>query len=84
MRETMWIFKQLELFATGALRHFAPDVQMLSDRFGLNEFYTEDNYHDGVVKLTIQCMSCSASGINDEGCKAVVGDVTHITNWQSQ
>ena len=30
---------------------------------------TEDNLHDGVYKLTIPCVSCHASGINDEGLK---------------
>lgn len=33
---------------------------------------TEDNLHDGVFKLTIPCVTCNASGINDEGLKEVV------------
>lgn len=28
--------------------------------------------HDGVFKLTIPCVTCNASGINDEGLKEVV------------
>ena len=28
---------------------------------------SEENLHDGVYKLTIPCVSCNASGINDEG-----------------
>jgi excinuclease UvrABC ATPase subunit len=33
---------------------------------------SEDNLHDGVFKLTIPCVSCYASGINDEGLKELV------------
>ncbi|HDR7876451.1 TPA: excinuclease ABC subunit UvrA, partial [Bacillus mobilis] len=33
---------------------------------------TEDNLHDGVFKLTIPCVTCKATGINDEGLKEVV------------
>jgi len=33
---------------------------------------SEDNLHDGVHKLTIPCVSCHATGINDEGLQEVV------------
>jgi hypothetical protein len=33
---------------------------------------SEDNLHDGVFKLSVPCVSCYASGINDEGRKEVV------------
>ena len=33
---------------------------------------SEDGLHDGVYKLTIPCVSCYASGINDEGRKEIV------------
>lgn len=51
---------------------------------------TEDNLHDGVYKLTIPCVSCNASGINDEGLQEVVegieveiwltGKVSHVVS----
>ena len=44
------------------------------------------NLHDGVYKLTIPCVSCYASGINDEGLKEIVEgiDSTNMANWQSK
>ena len=44
---------------------------------------TEDNLHDGVFKLTIPCVSCNASGINDEGLKEVVEgiDSRNMAHW---
>ncbi|HDR5106007.1 TPA: excinuclease ABC subunit UvrA, partial [Bacillus anthracis] len=41
---------------------------------------TEDNLHDGVFKLTIPCVICNASGINDEGLKEVVEGVD-VKTW---
>ncbi|MFY0761218.1 ATP-binding cassette domain-containing protein [Metabacillus dongyingensis] len=41
---------------------------------------TEDNLHDGVFKLTIPCVSCYASGINDEGRKEIV-DGIEVQTW---
>ncbi|MDN4607883.1 ATP-binding cassette domain-containing protein [Sporosarcina highlanderae] len=41
---------------------------------------SEDNLHDGVFKLTIPCVSCNATGINDEGLKEAVEDV-HVQTW---
>ena len=41
---------------------------------------TEDNLHDGVAKLTIPCVSCNASGINDEGLLEVV-EVIAVETW---
>jgi hypothetical protein len=41
---------------------------------------TEDNLHDGVFKLTIPCVSCHASGINDEGRKEIV-DGVDVQTW---
>jgi excinuclease UvrABC ATPase subunit len=41
---------------------------------------TEDNLHDGVFKLTIPCVTCNASGINDEGLKEVVEGVD-VQTW---
>ncbi|AJH75188.1 ABC transporter family protein [Bacillus cereus ATCC 4342] len=41
---------------------------------------TEDNLHDGVFKLTIPCVTCNASGINDEGLKEVVEGVD-VETW---
>jgi excinuclease UvrABC ATPase subunit len=40
---------------------------------------TEENIHDGVSKLTIPCVSCEASGINDEGLQEVIEDITVYT-----
>ncbi|MBT2727579.1 ATP-binding cassette domain-containing protein [Bacillus sp. ISL-75] len=40
---------------------------------------TEENLHDGVFKLTIPCVSCRASGINDEGRKEMVEGISVIT-----
>lgn len=41
---------------------------------------TEDNLHDGVFKLTIPCITCNASGINDEGLKEIV-DGIDVQTW---
>ncbi|MDM5462587.1 MULTISPECIES: ATP-binding cassette domain-containing protein [Bacillus cereus group] len=41
---------------------------------------TEDNLHDGVFKLTIPCITCNASGINDEGLKEIVEGVD-VQTW---
>lgn len=41
---------------------------------------TEDNLHEGVSKLTIPCVRCSASGINDEGRKEIV-DGIDVQTW---
>ncbi|WP_028776555.1 ATP-binding cassette domain-containing protein [Shimazuella kribbensis] len=41
---------------------------------------SEDNLHDGVFKLTIPCVSCYASGINDDGLKELVEGV-HVKTW---
>ncbi|MFD6510914.1 ATP-binding cassette domain-containing protein [Bacillus sp. NPDC060175] len=41
---------------------------------------TEDNLHDGVFKLTIPCITCNASGINDEGLKEII-DGIDVQTW---
>ncbi|MBV7506621.1 ATP-binding cassette domain-containing protein [Bacillus sp. sid0103] len=41
---------------------------------------SEDGLHDGVHKLSIPCVSCSASGINDEGRKEIV-DGVDVQTW---
>jgi len=41
---------------------------------------SEDNLHDGVFKLTIPCVSCYASGINDEGLKELVEGI-QVKTW---
>ncbi len=41
---------------------------------------TEDNLHDGVFKLTIPCVSCHASGINDEGLQEIVEGIA-VETW---
>ncbi|MBD8068751.1 ATP-binding cassette domain-containing protein [Bacillus sp. PS06] len=41
---------------------------------------TEDNLHDGVYKVTIPCISCSASGIDEEGRKEIV-DGVEVSTW---
>ncbi|MCK1981347.1 MULTISPECIES: ATP-binding cassette domain-containing protein [Peribacillus] len=41
---------------------------------------SEDNIHDGVYKLTIPCVSCHASGIDDEGRKEIVEDID-VQTW---
>jgi len=41
---------------------------------------SEDGLHDGVYKLTIPCVSCYASGINDEGRKEIVEGVD-VQTW---
>jgi len=41
---------------------------------------SEDNLHDGVFKLTIPCVSCYASGINDEGLKELVEGIP-VKTW---
>lgn len=43
---------------------------------------TEDNLHDGVYKLTIPCVSCNESGINDEGLGEVIEGIT-VETWHS-
>ena len=40
----------------------------------------EDNLHDGVFKLTIPCVSCRATGINEEGLKEFVEEV-NVHTW---
>jgi excinuclease UvrABC ATPase subunit len=41
---------------------------------------SEDNLHDGVFKLSVPCVSCYASGINDEGRKEIV-DGVDVQTW---
>lgn len=41
---------------------------------------SEDNIHDGVYKLTIPCVSCHASGIDDEGRKEIVENID-VQTW---
>ncbi|MDQ6595640.1 ATP-binding cassette domain-containing protein [Bacillus salipaludis] len=41
---------------------------------------SEDNLHDGVFKLSVPCVSCYASGINDEGRKEIV-DGIDVQTW---
>jgi len=41
---------------------------------------SEDGLHEGVHKLSIPCVSCSASGINDEGRKVIV-DGIDVQTW---
>ncbi len=41
---------------------------------------SEDNLHDGVSKLSVPCVSCYASGIDDEGRKEVV-DGVDVQTW---
>ncbi|MER2089649.1 MAG: excinuclease ABC subunit UvrA, partial [Sporosarcina sp.] len=41
---------------------------------------TEDNLHDGVLKLTIPCVSCKESGINDDGLQEVVEGIA-VETW---
>ncbi|GGA27420.1 ATP-binding cassette domain-containing protein [Psychrobacillus lasiicapitis] len=41
---------------------------------------TEENLHDGVFKLTIPCVSCNASGINEEGLQEVVEGIP-VETW---
>jgi hypothetical protein len=41
---------------------------------------SEDNLHDGVFKLSIPCVNCYASGINDEGRKEIV-DGVDVQTW---
>jgi hypothetical protein len=41
---------------------------------------SEDNLHDGVFKLTIPCVSCYASGINDEGLQELVEGIP-VKTW---
>ena len=40
---------------------------------------TEDNLHDGVFKLTIPCVSCNETGINEEGLQEVVEGISVVT-----
>ncbi|MFJ8260733.1 ATP-binding cassette domain-containing protein [Rummeliibacillus sp. NPDC094406] len=41
---------------------------------------SEDNIHDGVYKLSVPCVSCYASGINDEGQKEIVEGID-VHTW---
>ncbi|WP_339249327.1 ATP-binding cassette domain-containing protein [Sporosarcina sp. FSL W8-0480] len=41
---------------------------------------SEDNLHDGVHKLTIPCVSCHATGINEEGLKELVEGID-VQTW---
>ena len=41
---------------------------------------SEDGLHDGVSKLTIPCVSCNASGINNEGLKELVEGI-QVKTW---
>ncbi|MGG1675699.1 ATP-binding cassette domain-containing protein [Neobacillus sp. NRS-1170] len=41
---------------------------------------SEDNLHDGVYKLSVPCVSCYASGINEEGRKEMV-DGIDVQTW---
>jgi len=41
---------------------------------------SEDNLHDGVFKLSVPCVSCYESGINDEGRKEIV-DGVDVQTW---
>ncbi|GGE57175.1 ATP-binding cassette domain-containing protein [Priestia taiwanensis] len=41
---------------------------------------SEDGLHDGVYKLSVPCVSCHASGINDEGRKEIVEGVD-VQTW---
>lgn len=41
---------------------------------------SEDGLHDGVSKLTIPCVSCNASGINNEGLKELVEGIP-VKTW---
>ena len=41
---------------------------------------SEDNLHDGVHKLTIPCVSCDATGVNEEGLKEIVEDID-VKTW---
>lgn len=41
---------------------------------------SEDGLHDGVYKLSVPCVSCYASGINDEGLKEIVEGI-EVQTW---
>ncbi|MGE6261118.1 ATP-binding cassette domain-containing protein [Heyndrickxia sporothermodurans] len=41
---------------------------------------SEDNLHDGVYKLSVPCVSCHTSGINEEGRKEIV-DGIDVQTW---
>lgn len=41
---------------------------------------SEDNLHDGVFKLTIPCVSCYATGINEQGLKELVESI-QVKTW---
>ncbi|MDQ0970764.1 excinuclease UvrABC ATPase subunit/transcription elongation factor Elf1 [Neobacillus niacini] len=41
---------------------------------------SEDNLHEGVHKLSVPCVSCHASGINDEGRKEMVEGI-EVQTW---
>ncbi|MEN1936199.1 ATP-binding cassette domain-containing protein [Paenibacillus sp. 102] len=44
------------------------------------KFISEDGLHDGVYKLSVPCVSCYASGLNDEGRKEIV-DGIDVQTW---
>jgi hypothetical protein len=41
---------------------------------------SEDGLHDGVQKLSVPCVSCFASGINDEGRKEIIEGID-VQTW---
>ncbi|KGL45274.1 excinuclease ABC subunit UvrA [Listeria sp. SHR_NRA_18] len=41
---------------------------------------SEDGLHDGVQKLSIPCVTCSATGINEDGLKETVEDIA-VSTW---
>ncbi|SOC35489.1 ATP-binding cassette domain-containing protein [Ureibacillus acetophenoni] len=41
---------------------------------------SEDNLHDGVYKLTIPCVSCNETGLNDDGQKVTVEGI-QVKTW---
>ena len=44
---------------------------------------TEDNIHDGVYKLTIPCVSCNETGINETGLEEVV-EGQDVNTWLNE
>jgi len=47
---------------------------------GGKKVISEDGLHDGVYKLSVPCVSCYASGINDEGRKEIVENID-VQTW---
>lgn len=47
---------------------------------GGKKVISEDGLHDGVHKLSVPCVSCYASGINDEGRKEIVEGID-VQTW---